>query len=152
MSGRVDDAIISFVVPENVGSPTDTVDPAVKSASAAASDDHVKGAAEVVSVQVATDGIRVTCADGSVETGSHVVVTVPLGVLKRGAPRFDPPLPAPVQAAVDALGFGRYEKIALRFETAFWRQDGISHLMVFASDDNEPRRSAIRCRNPLRQW
>ena len=94
--------------------------------------------AEVVSVQVATDGIRVTCADGSVETGSHVVVTVPLGVLKRGAPRFDPPLPAPVQAAVDALGFGRYEKIALRFETAFWREDGISHLMVFPSDDNEP--------------
>ena len=98
----------------------------------------VRLGAEVVSVQVATDGIRVTCADGSVETGSHVVVTVPLGVLKRGAPRFDPPLPAPVQAAVDALGFGRYEKIALRFETAFWRQDGISHLMVFASDDNEP--------------
>ena len=87
--------------------------------------------AEVVSVQVDADGIRVTCADGSVETGTHVVVTVPLGVLKRGSPRFDPPLPTPMQVAVDALGFGRYEKIALRFETAFWREDGISHLMVF---------------------
>jgi polyamine oxidase len=59
-------------------------------------------------------------------------------VLKRGSPRFDPPLPAPVQRAVDALGFGRYEKIALRFESAFWRDDGISHLIVFPSDDDEP--------------
>ena len=84
------------------------------------------------------DGIRVTCADGSVETGSHVIVTVPLGVLKRGGPRFEPPLPEPVQAAVAALGFGRYEKIALRFETAFWRADGITHLMVFPSEDTEP--------------
>ena len=89
-------------------------------------------------MEVAADGICVTCADGSVETGSHVVVTVPLGVLKRGSPRFDPPLPTPMQVAVDALGFGRYEKIALRFEAAFWRHDGISHLMVFPSDDNEP--------------
>ena len=79
-----------------------------------------------------------SCADGSVETGSHVVVTVPLGVLKRGRPRFDPPLPAPVQEAVDALGFGRYEKIALRFESAFWREDDVSHLIVFPSDDDEP--------------
>ena len=99
---------------------------------------EVKFNAEVVLVEVAADGIRVTCADGSVETGSHVVVTVPLGVLKRGSPRFDPPLPTPMQVAVDALGFGRYEKIALRFEAAFWRHDGISHLMVFPSDDNEP--------------
>ena len=93
---------------------------------------------EVVSVEVDADGIRATCADGSVETGSHVIVTVPLGVLKRGSPRFDPPLPAPVQQAVDTLGFGRYEKIALRFESAFWRDDGVSHLIVFPSDEDEP--------------
>ena len=93
---------------------------------------------EVVSVLVDADGIRVTCADGSVESGSHVIVTVPLGVLKRRSPRFDPPLPAPAQQAIDALGFGRYEKIALRFESAFWRDDGVSHLIVFPPDDNEP--------------
>jgi polyamine oxidase len=87
-------------------------------------------ATEVVSVEVVADGIRVTCADGSVETGSHAVVTVPLGVLKRGRPRFDPSLPTPVRVAVDALGFGRYEKIALRFESAFWRHDRCSHLFT----------------------
>jgi polyamine oxidase len=94
--------------------------------------------AEVTSVVVEADGIRAIGADGSVEAGSHVIVTVPLGVLKRGCPRFDPPLPAPVRRAVDALGFGRYEKIALRFESAFWRDDSISHLIVFPSDGAEP--------------
>lgn len=93
---------------------------------------------EVVSVAVDADGVRVACADGSVETGSHAIVTVPLGLLKRGSPRFDPPLPMPVQAAIDGLGFGRYEKIALRFESPFWRDDDISHLMVYSSDENEP--------------
>ncbi len=93
---------------------------------------------EVVSVTVASDGVSVTCADGSVETGSHAIVSVPLGVLKCGRPRFDPALPRPVRAAVESLGFGRYEKIALRFDAPFWRRDGISHLMVFPADDNEP--------------
>ncbi len=32
---------------------------------------------EVVSVEAEADGIRVRCADGSVETGSHAIVTVP---------------------------------------------------------------------------
>jgi polyamine oxidase len=98
----------------------------------------VKINTEVVSVRIASDGVVVTCADGTVETGSHAIVSVPLGVLKGGRPRFDPALPPPVQAAVESLGFGRYEKIALRFDAPFWRREGISHLMVFPSDDNEP--------------
>jgi polyamine oxidase len=98
----------------------------------------IRFGSEVVLVQVSVDGVRVTCADGSVETGSHAIVTVPLGVLKRGGPVFDPPLPTAVRAAVDSLGFGRYEKIALRFETAFWQTEGISHFMVYPCADDEP--------------
>ncbi len=93
----------------------------------------VKVAAEVTEVAICPDGVRVSCADGAVETGSHVVVTVPLGVLKQGRPRVDPPLPGPVRASIDALGFGRYEKVALRFETPFWRDARVSHLTVFCS-------------------
>jgi polyamine oxidase len=93
---------------------------------------------EVVSVDVNEHGVRATCADGSVERGSHVVVTVPLGVLKRGTLRFDPPLPARAQQAIERLGFGRYEKIAMKFEAPFWRDDGVSHLIVFPSDEDEP--------------
>ena len=58
------------------------------------------------------------------ETGSHAVVTVPLGVLKRGAPRFLPTLPPDRLAAIARLGFGRYEKVALRFDQPFWRARG----------------------------
>lgn len=53
-------------------------------------------------------------------TAAKVIVTVPLGVLQAGALRFDPPLPEPHRRAVDALGFGRFEKLVLRFDTAFW--------------------------------
>jgi polyamine oxidase len=93
---------------------------------------------EVVAVDVDADGIRVVCADGSNEAGSHAIVSVPLGVLKKCRPRFDPPLPTRVQDIIEALGFGRYEKIALRFESAFWRDDGISHLIVFPAAEHEP--------------
>lgn len=93
---------------------------------------------EVTSVEIETDGVRMTCADGSTASGTHAIVTVPLGVLKRGGVRFDPPLPAPVQQAVDALGFGRYEKIALAFESPFWRDVDLSHFIVFPSAPDEP--------------
>lgn len=92
---------------------------------------------EVVSVEVMGDAVAVTCADGSVQSGTHAIVAVPLGVLKSGRPQFHPPLPQSVQAAIAGIGFGRYEKIALRFDPAFWRDD-LSHLLVFRSDDAEP--------------
>ena len=38
---------------------------------------------EVTEVAISAGGVRVRGADGSSEEGSHVVVTVPLGVLKR---------------------------------------------------------------------
>ena len=98
----------------------------------------VRLSTEVVSVDVGADGVTVACADGSVETGSHAIVTVPLGVLKRGNPRFEPALPAAVRDAVARLAFGRYEKIALRFESPFWRDAGLSHLVVFPADPDEP--------------
>ena len=43
-------------------------------------------------IEASTEGVRVRTADGLVEEGSHVVVTVPLGVLKRGLQRFSPAL------------------------------------------------------------
>lgn len=51
-------------------------------------------------------------------TARAVIVTVPLGVLKAGAIRFTPALPAGHQRAIERLGFGRYEKLVLRFDDA----------------------------------
>ena len=98
-----------------------------------------------VRLGVEVDGIQATGADvqahttdGNVEHASHVVVTVPLGVLKRGTPRFSPALPPAHLDAIGRLGFGRYEKVVLQFERPFWHDRGVSHLQVFPLDPDQP--------------
>jgi polyamine oxidase len=93
---------------------------------------------EVTEIACSADGVRVRCADGRVEEGSHVVVTVPLGVLKRGGLSFSPALPPGRRAAIGRLGFGRYEKVAMRFAEPFWRDAGFPHLMIFPCDPADP--------------
>lgn len=63
--------------------------------------------------------LRVSCGSRSF-FADQVVVTLPLGVLKTGAIRFHPPLPAPKQAAIDAIGMGLLDKTFLRFGQSFW--------------------------------
>jgi monoamine oxidase len=92
---------------------------------------------DVAEVVVGTSGVQVRGVDGSTEDCSHVVVTVPLGVLKRGTPQFSPALPPDRSAAITRLGFGRYEKVALRFDQPFWREAGLSHMMIFPRDPAE---------------
>jgi polyamine oxidase len=92
---------------------------------------------DVASIEVRPDGVRVTSASGHVEDGSHVVVTVPLGVLKDGRPRFSPPLPQDRRDAIDQMGFGWFEKVVLRFDEPFWRAAGLPHLMLFPRDPAE---------------
>lgn len=62
-----------------------------------------------------------------VVTARHVVITVPVNVLKAGAIRFTPALPARTRAALDGLGMGALTKVALhyegtRFDQAPWTQ------------------------------
>jgi monoamine oxidase len=98
---------------------------------------------EVAEIACSAGGVRVRSVDGTSEDGSHVVVTVPLGVLKRGAPRFRPALPPDRLAAIERLGFGRYEKVALRFDEPFWRAAGLPHAMIFPRDSSAPAVWAI---------
>jgi polyamine oxidase len=93
--------------------------------------------AAVTEVNLGPDGVQVRCVDGSSYAGTHVVMAVPLGVLKRAALRFSPALPADRLDAVDRLGFGRYEKVALGFAEPFWRVAGLSHLVLFPRDRDE---------------
>ena len=92
----------------------------------------------VARVDLSDGGVAVTSATGETEVGSHVVVAVPLGALKNDLPTFTPPLPAERTGAVRRLGFGRYEKVALKFDDAFWRRAGWSHLVLFPPDAAEP--------------
>jgi polyamine oxidase len=104
---------------------------------AMASGSDVRLGRPVSEIAVSAEGVRVVTADGRAEEGSHVVVTVPLGVLKRGLPRFSPVLPPDRLAAIGRLGFGRFEKVALRFTEPFWRDAGFPHLMVFPREPGE---------------
>jgi monoamine oxidase len=94
--------------------------------------------ADVAEIIRSAGGVRVRSGDGTSEEGSHVVVTVPLGVLKRDVLRFSPALPPGRRAAIERLGFGHYEKVALRFDEPFWRAAGLPNLMVFPRDPEAP--------------
>jgi polyamine oxidase len=103
----------------------------------------VRLGAAMAQVAWSASGVRVRSNDGTIEEGSHVVVTVPLGVLKRDVLRFSPALPADRLAAIERLGFGRYEKVALRFDEPFWRAAGLPHTMIFPRDPEAPAVWAI---------
>jgi polyamine oxidase len=92
---------------------------------------------EVSAIDVAADHVTVRGADGQAEQGSHVVVTMPLGVLKQRTVAFSPALPTERTAAIGRLGFGAFEKVALRFDEAFWREHGLPHVMLFPADPGE---------------
>lgn len=53
----------------------------------------------------------------------QVLVTVPLGVLKKNQLQFNPPLPSAKSAAIRTLGMGVLNKCYLRFDRAFWPDD-----------------------------
>jgi len=67
-----------------------------------------------------TDRLLVTTKDGTVFGADHVVLAVPLGVLKKGTIEFDPPLSDDKQAAISRLGFNNVVKIGILFDKVFW--------------------------------
>jgi polyamine oxidase len=89
-------------------------------------------------VDLTDEGVSISSESGQSETGSHVVVAVPLGVLKSHRLTFAPPLPPERVEVVSRLGFGRYEKVVLTFTTPFWRDAGWSHLVLFPPDPAQP--------------
>ena len=100
-------------------------------------------------MELAGGGVTVTSASGATEAGSHVVVAVPLGALKNDLPTFAPPLPPERAEAVRRLGFGRYEKVALKFDEPFWREAGWSHLVLFPSETDRASTVGVRPRRVL---
>ncbi|PRW44477.1 lysine-specific histone demethylase 1-like protein 3 isoform A [Chlorella sorokiniana] len=95
---------------------------AVFRALAAALGDAVRLNTAVVEIREegASGDAEVVTAGGEVLRCDAVVITVPLGVLKAGAIRFEPELPAWKQEAVRRLGFGDLNKVVLEFPSVFW--------------------------------
>ena len=79
--------------------------------------------------------VQVETADGKIFEGSHVIVTVPLGVLKAGTITFDPPLPTSKQDVIERIGFGSVEKVVMTFKNAFWRRNPQKEAHFFSIPD-----------------
>lgn len=76
----------------------------------------------VTAIALTASGVRATTRRDSVEA-DRAVITLPIGVLKRGDVAFDPVLPAGKRDAIEAIGNGLMNKIVLGFERAFWPDD-----------------------------
>ncbi|WP_265497975.1 flavin monoamine oxidase family protein [Providencia rustigianii] len=74
------------------------------------------------------DYVVVTTFSGQKLTASQVLITVPLGVLKKNVIQFLPPLPTVKQEAISQLGFGIFNKLFVTFEHAFWREETLSNV------------------------
>ena len=70
--------------------------------------------------EVRHDDEVVVVTDQGPVTGSHAIVTLPVGVLQAGTVRFDPELPARARASLDRLGSGLLFKLCLAFDEVFW--------------------------------
>jgi monoamine oxidase len=83
-------------------------------------------AVDTVGSEAESDGHRSRARSGrTTHAGSHVIVSVPLGVLQKRRIRFSPSLPRDKERAIRAIGFGSFEKVVLRFEDAFWRPERV---------------------------
>mmetsp|Transcript_12455 Transcript_12455/g.41022 ORF Transcript_12455/g.41022 Transcript_12455/m.41022 type:complete len:772 (+) Transcript_12455:49-2364(+) len=94
---------------------------------------------EVEEVRQTSRGVGVTVKSGEVYTADAIISTIPLGVLKTGAVRFEPELPEAKLKAIKGLGFGVLNKCAMLFAEAFWRDDLDTFGRVAESTDERGR-------------
>ncbi|PYH82774.1 FAD/NAD(P)-binding domain-containing protein [Aspergillus uvarum CBS 121591] len=64
--------------------------------------------------------VTLTTASGETSTYDEVVVTCPLGWLKRNKDAFTPSIPPRLSQAIDSISYGRLEKVYITFPRAFW--------------------------------
>lgn len=83
---------------------------------------------EIVHIDIGEDvgrNITLTTASGEKATFDDVVVTCPLGWLKRHHVKsFTPSLPPLLVDAIDHINYGRLEKLYVTFPSAFWLSQG----------------------------
>ncbi|KAJ3688693.1 hypothetical protein LUZ61_017857 [Rhynchospora tenuis] len=69
------------------------------------------------------DSVRVVASTGQIFEADVALCTVPLGVLKRNVIEFEPKLPTQKKDAIERLGFGLLNKVAMVFPYVFWGED-----------------------------
>ncbi|KAK4415675.1 putative polyamine oxidase 5 [Sesamum alatum] len=90
--------------------------------------------------------VKLHFCDGSTVSVDHVIVTVSLGVLKRGIHQdcnmFIPPLPSPKIQAISRLGYGLVDKVFLQLPSQYQETSSFKFpplQMVFHPPDSELR-------------
>ncbi|MBG6108198.1 NAD(P)/FAD-dependent oxidoreductase [Frigoribacterium sp. CG_9.8] len=89
----------------------------------------------VLGVSHGGSAVSLKLGTGESLTVDRVVITVPLGVLKKNAIAFDPLLPFTHRSAISALGMGSIETVWLRFDTPFWSTDAAIWSLVGTDSD-----------------
>uniref|UniRef100_A0A2D4P013 L-amino-acid oxidase n=1 Tax=Micrurus surinamensis TaxID=129470 RepID=A0A2D4P013_MICSU len=74
----------------------------------------------VCSIDYSGEEVKVTTKDGTLWTAQKVLVAVPLTILQKPAIQFNPALSDRKMKAINSLGAGVIEKIALQFPYRFW--------------------------------
>uniref|UniRef100_A0A7M4FSM6 [histone-H3]-N(6),N(6)-dimethyl-L-lysine(4) FAD-dependent demethylase n=1 Tax=Crocodylus porosus TaxID=8502 RepID=A0A7M4FSM6_CROPO len=74
----------------------------------------------VCNIDYSGEEVQVTTTDGTMWAAQKVLVTVPLVLLQKNTIQFNPPLPEKKIKAINGLGAGVIEKIALQFPYRFW--------------------------------
>ncbi|KAL8820391.1 MAG: hypothetical protein Q9223_001382 [Gallowayella weberi] len=67
-----------------------------------------------------TCAVNVRAADGFQGFFDEVVITAPLGWLKRNENVFSPPLAPDISTAIHSLGYGNLDRVFIKFPGAFW--------------------------------
>lgn len=89
----------------------------------------------VTEISKESDGsVVVSTEDGGKYSGKYVIVTVPLGVLKKGTIKFTPSLSPNIKSAISGLGVAKFGKVYFEFDEVFWPAD--TDKFVFVGDLN----------------
>ena len=83
----------------------------------------IRTSAPVAAITPESTGVVITLRGGEILRADHALVTVPLGVLKKGDIVFGRPLASSRQRAIETLGMGLLNKCWLRFDRVAWPGD-----------------------------
>jgi hypothetical protein len=67
------------------------------------------------------DRVQVLTESGQSHNASHIISTLPLGVMQHCPPQFDPPLSKRKDTSIANIGMGLLNKIVLSYDSAWWK-------------------------------
>lgn len=92
---------------------------------------------EVLQITSFTNGTQLKFAQGPPQMFDYVLITVPLGCLKHRTIAFSPPLPNPLQRAIDSLGYGNLEKVYFQYPSTWWSKANYTFLSPTYDPNNK---------------